>query len=60
MGARLVQLYEEIMKKDGLDVRVRTAMISRIPSGRAMETPDSPENIIKVENALKQIRAEMK
>lgn len=56
MGQKLKELYDLILEKEGLGVKMRTAMIARIPSVEAMNFPDTRENIDKVKDALRQAR----
>lgn len=55
MGAKLVQYYELVGKKDGLVSRMRMAMKTGIPSDAAAGAPDSPENLTKFYEAAKEI-----
>jgi len=55
VGAKLVQYYELVGKKDGLVSRMRMAMKTGIPSNDAASAPDSPENLSKFYEAAKEI-----
>jgi hypothetical protein len=57
MARRLVELYEQATKELGTIGRVKLAMLTKIPSTKAAETPDTPVNIETFEKALAQLRA---
>jgi len=52
MGAKLLDFYEEARKSGGLKAQMRLAILTGIPSSRAGEVPDSPDNLKKFEMAL--------
>lgn len=55
MGQKLAKFYELAMADSGLPARMRLAVMTNIPSPKAMTEPDSPENIMKFKAAFKQI-----
>lgn len=55
MGNILMSYYDKANAKGGLGAQVKLAMITKIASSKAMELPDSPENIKIFEDAMKQI-----
>jgi hypothetical protein len=58
MGNRLLKYYDEVEVLGGLKAQMRLAVLTRM-SGKAAEAePDSPENIDKFENAMREIRKE--
>lgn len=58
MGDRLASFYEQAESVGGLDAKIRLALLTRIPSTRALVEPDSPQNLTKFETALTEIRRE--
>ena len=58
MGTKLLKYYDEVEVLGGLKAQMRLAVLTRM-SGKAAEIqPDSPENIDKFENAMREIRKE--
>jgi len=55
MGERLKKAYEVVGKEGGLKAKMRLAVITSVPSSKADTAPDSPENIKKFEDAIKEI-----
>jgi len=55
MGQKLVKFYELLQAEGGIQSRMRLAMMTNIPSPKAMTEPDSPENIAKFKVAFKGI-----
>ncbi len=55
MGDKLLKLYDYAGKTGGLPMKMRLAVATGIPSPKAGETPDTPENIAKFRAAIKQI-----
>jgi len=55
MGQKITDIFEAVMKEGGLTARMRVSMIANIPSAKAAETPDTPENITKLKNAYKEV-----
>ncbi len=60
MGARLVAHYEEIGKELGALGRMKLAMLTHIPSAKAQDAEDSPANVQLFQNAIAQLRKELK
>ena len=60
MADKLVSYYEEAKKLGNLKAQMRLAVLTLIPSAKAAESPDSPENIMKFEKAMQEIRNEYK
>jgi phage-related protein len=60
MGKKLTQFYEEAKELGGLKAKMRLAMITLMPGAQAKVEPDSPENIKKFQEAMKEIRKEFK
>lgn len=58
MGKRLMDFYDEAMKLGAAKAKLRLAMITCVSSSRAMEAPDSPENIKKFADAMTEIKKE--
>jgi len=60
MGKQLFQMYDEAKQIGGFAAQMRLAILTMIPSAKAMEVPDSAENLKKFMNAMETIRAEFK
>ena len=60
MGARLLKQYEEAKQLGGLKAQMRLAVLTKMPSPKAAEEPDSSENLAKFEAAMKEIAKEFK
>lgn len=60
MGAKLFAFYEKAKALGGIKGQMRMAVLTRMPSARAKEAPDSPENIKKFEEALSELEKEFK
>ncbi|MCX7909472.1 MAG: hypothetical protein N2560_08160 [Ignavibacteria bacterium] len=58
MAEKLLEFYEKAYKLGGLKAQMRLALLTLIPSPKAKTEPDSPENIKKFENAMKEIEKE--
>lgn len=56
MGARLAAYYTEAEAIAGLDGKIQLAMLTRIPSTRALVEPDSTDNVAKFDAAMNQLR----
>jgi hypothetical protein len=56
MGARLAAYYTEAEALLGLDGKIQLAMLTRIPSTRALVEPDSADNVSRFEGAMSTIR----
>ncbi|MGQ9608467.1 MAG: hypothetical protein ACUVWN_04140 [bacterium] len=55
MAERLLKYYDYIKQNGGLPAQMRLAMITCIPSTKAVIEPDSPANIEKFRKAVKEI-----
>jgi len=55
MGTRLLKAFEIAKDDGGVKLQMRLAMKSGMSSSKAGSEPDSPENIEKVEAALKEV-----
>jgi hypothetical protein len=55
MGVKLKKGFEIVMKEGGLQAQMRLAMKSGMSSEKAGTLPDSPDNISKMEAALKTV-----
>jgi hypothetical protein len=55
MGDKLVKYYELVSAKGGMQAKMRLAMKTAIPSTRALEQPDSAENLQKFYEAARDI-----
>ena len=60
MGAKLLEFYDKAKQLGGLKGSMRMAMLTLIPSSKAMEAPDSLENITKFKNAMVELQKEFK
>ena len=58
MGAKLEKAYQIAKDKAGAQGRMRLAILTKVPSNKAGSEPDSPDNIQKFEQALKEITGE--
>lgn len=58
MGDRLLKYYDFVKGKNGATGAMRLAMLTQIPSTKAGGEPDSPENLRKFQDAVKQITGE--
>ena len=56
MGKMLVSYYDEAGSL-GLQARMKLAMLTKIPSAKAADEPDSPESVKLFRDAMAQIRA---
>jgi hypothetical protein len=56
MGARLAAYYAEAEAIAGLDGKIQLAMLTRIPSTRALIEPDSNDNVAKFDLAMSTLR----
>ncbi len=56
MGARIAGFYVEAESIAGLDGKIQLAMLTRIPSTRALVEPDSPQNVARFESAIQHLR----
>lgn len=55
MGQKLLKFYELVKTEGGLQMAMRLAVKTNIPSAKAGEAPDSPENIRVFRTAYKEI-----
>ena len=55
MGAKLAQYYQLADQSGGLTVKMRLAMKTGIPSEKAANEPDSPDNLAKFYEAAKEV-----
>lgn len=60
MGQKLESYYLEAAKLGGLKAKVRLAVLSNISSTNAHDKPDTPEDIQKMEAAMREIKKEFK
>jgi hypothetical protein len=58
MGKKLMEMYDEAKRIGGFTAQMRMAILTMIPTVRAMEAMDSPENLSKFQNALNTIKKE--
>ncbi|MBN1593411.1 MAG: hypothetical protein JW941_09235 [Candidatus Coatesbacteria bacterium] len=58
MADKLISYYDEANKLGGLKAKMRLAVLTAIPSSKAASEPDSPGNIQKFEQAMREIRKE--
>lgn len=55
MGAKLEKAFQIAKEADGLQAQMRLAMKSGLSAQKAASEPDSPENLKKMEAALKEV-----
>ena len=55
MGEKLLKLREFAVKNTNAMAKMRLAMMTQIPSDKVASEPDSPENLAKFKDAVKQI-----
>ncbi len=55
MGVLLARYFAVAKQKGGLPLQLKLAMRTCIPERRALEIPDSPENIKLFEDAMKEL-----
>jgi hypothetical protein len=58
MGKRLVEMYDEAKKVGGLMAQIRLAVLTKMPSNKALEVPDSAENITFFLESMKIVKQE--
>lgn len=58
MGKQLLEMYEEAKTIGGFPAQLKLAMLTMISSKKAEILPDSPENIDKFKDALKNLSEE--
>jgi hypothetical protein len=60
MAGKLVSYYDKAKEIGGLKAQMRLAVLTGLPSTKASEAPDSPENIAKFDSAMAEINNEFK
>lgn len=55
MASKLLKFYDLIKQEGGLQAQMRLAVITSLPSTKAADAPDSPENLAKFKAAYKEI-----
>jgi len=55
MGQKLLMCYDIAKQEGGMQAQMRLAMMTGIASPKAADAPDSPDNLDKFRNALKEI-----
>jgi hypothetical protein len=60
MGKQLFEMYDEAKKLGGLGAQIRLAILTMIPSSKAMDATDSEENIKKFKMGIEIVRKEYK
>jgi hypothetical protein len=55
MGQKLIKFYELAKAEGGAMAQMRLAMKTNLPSTKAGEAPDSPENIATFKAAYKEV-----
>lgn len=55
MGQKLTAFFDAIKAEGGMQLQMRLAMKTGLSSAKALEAPDSQENIEKFKNAYKEI-----
>jgi peptidyl-tRNA hydrolase len=58
MGQQLLGYYEKAKALGGMKAQMRMAMITKVPSGQAGTTADSPETVALFEQAIKELQKE--
>ena len=58
MGEKLVKMYDFVKEKAGTKGTMRLAVMTMVPSKKAADAEDSPENIEKFVRAAKEITGE--
>lgn len=60
MADKLLKYYAEAASLGQVKAKMRLAILTNITSGKAVNEPDSPENIMKFEKAIQEIRKEFR
>jgi len=60
MGVKLIEFYEKSKALGGIKAQMRMAILTKMPSNRAKDAPDSGENIKLFEEAFKELQKEFK
>ena len=55
MGQKLMKYYEDAAKIGSLQAKMRLAVLTNTPSSKAAAEEDSPENLRKFEEAMKEL-----
>ena len=55
MGEKLARAFKIAKDEGGMQAQMRLAMKSGMSSAKALDEPDSPENVQKMESALKEV-----
>jgi hypothetical protein len=58
MGKQLIAMYDEAKKVGGLGAQIRLAILTMMPASKALEAPDSEENINKFKKGMEIVRTE--
>lgn len=58
MGKQLLEKYDEAKKIGGLSAQIRLAILTKMPSSKAAEAPDSDENISRFRASMEIIKTE--
>jgi hypothetical protein len=58
MAAKLASYYDQAGNLGGLPAKMKLALLTRMPSSKAAEAPDSQDNIALFETALRQVKQE--
>ena len=58
MGQKLKEYFDKAEEIGGFKAKGKLALLTKLPSMKALDTPDSPEWIEKFENAMKEIKKE--
>jgi hypothetical protein len=60
MGAELVRFYDQCKIQGGLSAQLRLATLTRLAGTKALEAPDSPENLKIFEAAYAEVMRELR
>ncbi len=58
MGIKLIEFYDKAKKIGGIDAIMQLGTITRIPSSKAYEAPDTNENIQSFESAMTELKSQ--
>ncbi len=56
MGAQMAQIYEDAKSAGGLKATMRLAMKTKISSKQAVDDPDTPDSVKKLQAALAEVK----
>lgn len=59
MGERLIQIYQTVRERGGIEAQIKLAMITRMSSIKAREVEDTEEYLKIFENAKEKILSEL-